>query len=174
MPPRVRRLALTTHVVSSVGWLGAVVATLALAVTGVTSQDEQQVRAAYLMLDLTARLVLVPLALASLVSGTVQALGTPWGLLRHYWVLVKLLITATATAVLLTYTQTLAALADAASQPGTSVALDAVSGASPIVHAGAALLLLLAATALSVFKPRGMTRRGQRAHGVVSARRVAR
>ena len=96
MTPRLRKFALTAHVVSSVGWLGAVAAFLALAVAGLTSRDAQVVRAAYLAMDLIARLVIVPAALASLLTGFVQSLGTPWGLFRHYWVLAKLLITVLA------------------------------------------------------------------------------
>jgi hypothetical protein len=41
-------------------------------------------RAAYLAMDLTSRFVIVPLARASLLTGLAQALGTPWGLFRHY------------------------------------------------------------------------------------------
>jgi hypothetical protein len=37
-------------------------------------------------MGLTAWLVIMPLSVATLVSGLVQALGTTWGLLRHYWV----------------------------------------------------------------------------------------
>lgn len=74
----------------SVGALGAVAAFLALAVAGLGGNDAPVVRAAYLGMDLTARFVIVPLVLASLVTGLIQALITPWGLFRHYWVLAKL------------------------------------------------------------------------------------
>ncbi|MGH9967668.1 MAG: hypothetical protein ACREBG_07510, partial [Pyrinomonadaceae bacterium] len=100
MTPRLRKFALTTHVVSSVGWLGAVASFLALTLVGLTSKDNQMVRAAYLAMELTAWFVIVPLAIASLLTGLVQALGTTWGLFRHYWVLVKLLLTIFATIVL--------------------------------------------------------------------------
>ncbi len=79
MNPRLRKIALTAHVTSSVGWLGAVAVFLALAVAGLTSQNAQTVRTAYLAMELTGRLVLVPLSLASLLTGLVQALGTGWG-----------------------------------------------------------------------------------------------
>ena len=46
MTPGLRRFVLTAHVASSVGWLGAVVAYLALAVAALTNQDAQTVRAA--------------------------------------------------------------------------------------------------------------------------------
>jgi hypothetical protein len=100
LTPRLRKFALTVHVTSSVGVLGAIAAFLVLAVTGLT-QDAQTVRAMYLSMLLIAQFVIVPLAFASLLTGLVQSLGTPWGLFRHYWVLVKLLLTVFATMVLL-------------------------------------------------------------------------
>jgi hypothetical protein len=48
LTPGLRKFALTAHVVSSVGWLGAVVAFLALAVVGLASEDAELVRAVYL------------------------------------------------------------------------------------------------------------------------------
>lgn len=174
MTPRVRKFALTAHVTSSVGWLGAVAGTLALAVAGLTSQDAQTVRAAYLAMELTGWLVLVPLSLASLLTGLVQSLGTRWGLFRHYWVLAKLLINVTATIVLLLYMQTLGSLADVAAVATVSDDdLRDIRSPSPVLHAGGAVLLLLAATTLAVYKPQGMTPYGQRRqheHGAASQR----
>jgi hypothetical protein len=167
MPPRLRKLVLTTHVTVSVGWLGAVVAFLALAVVGLTDQNAVTVRGVYLVMEPTAWLVLVPLALASLLTGIVQALGSPWGLFRHYWVILKLAITVVSTLVLLTYMETFAAMAAAAADPGTE--LDVVRNPSPAIHAGAALVLLLGAAVLSVYKPRGLTRYGWRRQRRVAA-----
>jgi hypothetical protein len=160
MTPRVRKLALTVHVTCSVGWLGAVAATLALAVAGLTSQDAQTVRGAYLVMDPIAWYVLVPFAFASLLTGFVESLVTTWGLIRHYWVLFKLLINVVATVILVVYTQTLSSLARVAADP--SADLGAVRSSSPVLHAALALLLLLVATTLAVYKPRGMTPYGQR------------
>jgi hypothetical protein len=163
MAPRVRRLALTAHVTASVGWLGAVAATLALAIAGATSDDLQTLRAAYRAMELTAWSVLVPLALASLLTGLVQSLGTKWGLFRHYWVVFKLFINVFATIILVMYTQTLGSLADRAEQtPLSSDHLAGLRSPSPVLHAGAALLLLLVATTLAVYKPVGLTRYGRR------------
>ena len=86
MAPGLRRLTFTTHVTSSVGWIGAVLVFIALAVIAMTSRDEQTVRGAYLMMAPAAWFVLVPLAHASLLSGIALSLGTAWGLFRHYWV----------------------------------------------------------------------------------------
>ncbi len=159
MAPRVRKLALTAHVVSSVGWLGAIVAFLALAVAGLTSEDAQMVRAAYLAAEPITWFVIVPFALASLLTGIVQSLGTTWGLFRHYWVLFKLLIAIVATIVLLLYTQTVGFFAGLAR---SGADLGALRTSTFVLHSGAALILLLAATVLAVYKPRGMTRYGRR------------
>jgi hypothetical protein len=85
MTPGLRKFALTTHVTSSVGWLGAVGAFLALAIAGVASYDAQIVRAAYLAMHLTTWVVIVPLSLAALLTGIVQSVGTTRGLFRHYF-----------------------------------------------------------------------------------------
>jgi hypothetical protein len=162
MTPGVRKLALTAHVACSVGWLGAVIVFVVLAVVGLTSEDAQTVRSAYLVMEPAGWFVLVPLAVASLLTGLVQAVGTTWGLFRHYWVLFKLVINVFATIVLLMYMQTLGSLADVAANPRAD--LDVVRSPSPLLHAGAALVLLLTATVLAVYKPRGLTPYGRRSH----------
>ena len=150
--PRLRRFALTAHVVSSVGWLGAVVVFLALSFVGLTSQDPGVVRAAYLAMESIGWLVLVPLSAASLLTGLLQSLATKWGLFVHYWVLMKLGITVVVTIVLLLYMQTLNHLAGVAAElPLASGDLDALRSASPLLHSGTALLLLLVAATLSVY-----------------------
>lgn len=83
MPAGLRKLMLAAHVVFSVGWLGAVASFLALSLAGLLSSDLQLVRAAYLGMDLLGWSVILPLSLASLITGIVQALGTVWGLFRH-------------------------------------------------------------------------------------------
>ena len=170
MTPRLRRFALTAHIVASVGWLGAVACVLALAVAGLASDDAQTVRAVYPAMEVAAWYVLLPLALASLLTGIVQSLGSKWGLFRHYWVVVKLGINVLATVVLLLYLETLDSLADlAAASSGADVS--GLRSASPVLHAGAAFLLLVVATVLAVYKPRGVTPYGwrkQREKGVVT------
>ncbi|HEX9961676.1 MAG TPA: hypothetical protein VGB00_12120 [Pyrinomonadaceae bacterium] len=160
MKPGLRKFALTAHVTFSVGWLGAVAGFLALAVAGLTSRDSQMVRGSYLAMELVGWYVIVPLCLASLITGLVQALGTQWGLFKHYWVLTKFLITVVSTAILFAFTKTLSLLGSMARDAALSI--DDLRNPSPVVHAGLALLVLLIATTLSVYKPWGRTRYGQR------------
>lgn len=157
MPARLRKWVLTAHIVTSVGWLGAVVAYLALDITATSGEDPQLAGSAYLAMELIVRYAIVPLALASVLIGIVNALGTPWGLFRHYWVLVKLLLTVLATVVLLQETQTVGALAERAAAgedprelPGT------------LLHSVGGLVVLFTVLVLSVFKPKGLTRFGWR------------
>jgi hypothetical protein len=76
--PGVRKLVLITHVVSSVGWLGGVAAYLVLDITAVVSENAEVARAAYIGMELTIWYAIVPLALASVIIGIANALGTPW------------------------------------------------------------------------------------------------
>lgn len=162
LSPRARKTVLTVHVSSSVGWFGAVLVFVVLSVVGIRSDEEQTVRAVYIAMDALGWSALVPLALVSFASGVVQSLGTPWGLLRHYWVVFKLGITVVATVVLLLYMRTLDSLAVIAGEAGAS-GLHGLRSPSPLVHAVAAAVLLVVATVLSVFKPRGLTPWGWRA-----------
>ena len=156
-----RKFVLTAHVTFTVGWLGSVAGFLALAVAGLTSQDVQIVRAAYLAMELTARFVIVPLSLAPLLTGPVLSLGTPWGLFRHYWILVKLLITILSTIFLQVHLQPIRYLSSVAAEASLSSA-DLRLQIQMVVAASAGLLALLVATTLAVYKPRGMTPYGWR------------
>ena len=111
-------------------------------------------------MELITWFVLVPLAFASLLTGLIQSLTTKWGLFQHYWVVAKLLLTGFATVILMLYTQTISHFADLAEE--TSLYGAEIGGVSPVLHASAALLILLTTTTLAVFKPRGLTRYGQR------------
>ncbi len=159
MTPGIRKFALTAHITFSVGWIGAVVAYLALGVSAVTSRDVRTVRAAWIAMEVTGWFAIVPLALAALLTGIVMSLGTPWGLFRHYWVVITLLLTVLASIVLLLHMPTVSFLADVA-QELDEAQLAGLGG--DLLHAGAGLLVLIVITGLNVHKPRGMTRYGWR------------
>lgn len=162
MTQNLRKLALTLHVAFSVGLLGSIAAFLALTLVGLNGQDEPTIRSAYWAMNLVARFVVVPLAFASLVTGLVQSLGTPWGLFRHYWVVTKLLLTVFATAILLIKLDLIAYAAEMASEPVLAHAEIHAIGQELALHAMGGLMVLIAPVVLSIYKPRGLTSYGRR------------
>jgi hypothetical protein len=162
MKPNLRKFALTAHITLSVGWLGAVVAYLALAIVGLTSHDAQMVRAAYLSMEVIGWCVIVPSSLATLLAGLVESLGTRWGLFRHWWVLLKFLLTTGATIVLLRHMQAVTRMSGVAADMILSATDFRALRIQLVVHAGGGLLVLLAATVLSVYKPWGVIPYGMR------------
>lgn len=159
MKPGLRNFALTVHLTFSVGWIGAVVAYLGLAVAAWNSQDVQTVRAAWMAMELTIRFVIVPLAFASLLTGLVMSLGTKWGLIRHYWVVTTLLLTVLATIVLVNHVPTVSFFAGVAAEADSA---SRIGLGGEFLHAGVGLLVLLVVQGLNVYKPRGMTPYGWR------------
>lgn len=159
MTPSFRKLALAMHLTCSLGWTGAVIAYLALGISAATSLDSQTIRAAWIAMELTGWYVILPLSLVALLSGIVMALGSPWGLFRHYWILISLLLTTLSIAVLLGHMPTVSALTTVARE-GDSAQLGRLGG--DLFHAGLALLVLLMTTALNMYKPRGLTPYGWR------------
>jgi hypothetical protein len=123
MTSGLRKFALTTHVTSSVGWLGAVGAFLALAIAGVGSENAQIVRSAYLAMHLTT------------------------------WFVTKLLLTVLATLILLVHTQPIDRVAAVAAQTTLAIGDLRQLRFQLVGDACAALFVLLMTTALSVYKP---------------------
>jgi uncharacterized membrane protein len=170
MTPSVRTFALTVHVVTAVGWFGAVLVFLVLGIIGLASSVDLTVRGVYTLMQPAAWAVLVPLAFASLVTGLAMSLGTTWGVFHHYWVLLKLLITVVATLILLVYMGTFREMARVAAD--ASAPLGLVRNPSPVLHAVLAVIALVTATALAIYKPLGMTAYGRskrRLHEPVAA-----
>lgn len=162
MTPSLRKFTLSAHIISSVGLLGSIASFLALAIAGLTSVEVPTVRAAYLAMELIAQFVIVPLAFASILTGLVQSLGTPWGLFRHYWVLAKFAITGFATGILLVKMALISHASRLAAETVFSVADLRAAGIELLVHAAAGLMVLLVPAVLSVYKPRGLTPFGKR------------
>jgi hypothetical protein len=156
--PTWRKVALSAHVTASVGWFGAVVAFLALAIIGLRGDGrEELIRSVYVAMDAIGWYVIVPFSAASLATGLIQSLGTQWGLFRHYWVVTKLLITVGASALLLLHMQVVNTVAAAASSGTLSVDHLRDPRMQLVADAGAAGVVLLVAILLSVFKPQGRT-----------------
>ncbi|WGW13607.1 hypothetical protein LWF01_07575 [Saxibacter everestensis] len=88
-----RKALLTAHICTSLGWWGADVVLLILAVIGLTSDSPSHVLTSYAALSLFGPAALITLSLGALLTGVLLGLGTKWGLLRFIWVVVKLLAT---------------------------------------------------------------------------------
>lgn len=161
MPSRVRKSFLTVHVLSSVGWVGAVAAFLVLAVAGYTTSNDQFAAGLYVSLRLMTWWLIIPLSVVSLVGGVIQSLGTSWGLLRHYWVVVKLLVTTGATALLFLHTLIIDRAATEAVAGMTGAGASAMK-LQLVIDSAAALVVLILITILSTVKPRGITPLGAR------------
>ncbi len=166
MTPALRKLTITAHVTFSVGWLGAVAAFLVLSIAGLTSHDAEVVRGAYLSMDLISRFIIIPMCFAALATGLLQALGTPWGLFRYYWILLKFGLALFATIALLIHQFAVMAVA-ARRVSGAAVETLFSTDLGPLktelVRAPSlAIVLLLVVTTLGVYKPWGLTRYGRR------------
>jgi hypothetical protein len=161
--PRLRKFVLITHVTTSVGWIGAVAAYLVLAIIVMVDKDPLMLRSILLVMKPLTWYILIPLAFASLVVGIIQSLVTPWGLLRHYWVLYKLLLTIIAVAILIQYTLELGPYVATAANPASSRdAIMKLSDPGHLLHAAGGMIVLLVIMVLSMYKPRGTTKYGDR------------
>src|SRR5215467_9761652 len=163
MPPPLRKLVLTAHIAASVGWAGGLAAFLALAIVELSSQNALMIRGTFLSMEVVAWVIVIPLSLASLFTGLVQAFFSKWGLLRHYWILAKFVVNIIASITALMYIWSLGPLAEiAAASTASNAQLLSLKDPELMTHPAVALLALLVATILSVYKARGMTRYGQR------------
>jgi uncharacterized membrane protein len=158
MPPALRRVMLAAHIICSVGWLGAAAAYLALGVAAQVSMEPQIVRAAWIGMELTGWFVIVPLACLAFLTGLVLSLGTPWGLFKHYWVVIALVLTTLSLAVLLLHMPSVSTLA-ALARTSDDAAASRLGG--DVLHPAVGLLVLIVVTVLNVHKPRGLTPYGQ-------------
>jgi hypothetical protein len=159
---RSRKFVRATHIGFSAGWLGLVVAMLTLAITAATAADPTFVIACYAMMDRIGGAVIPVFAVGTLATGIALSVATPWRLLHHWWVIVKLVLTL---AVILTgVTLTGGWLQQAVTQASAPHAGNGSTAAWLLVTASVLhLLVLWAATTISVDKPWGKTGRGRRA-----------
>ncbi|CAH1214655.1 hypothetical protein PAECIP111893_03829 [Paenibacillus plantiphilus] len=163
LSPSLRKLVLTVHVITTMGWIGSAAAYIPIAAYVLNNQDADMVRSAIQIMSLIANFIVVPVAFASLLTGVALSLGTRWGLFRHYWILFKLLFTVLAVVMLVAYIQELSHAASIASKSTLSnTEISILKDSIHIVHPSGGLLIVLVATVLSVYKPKGMTRHGWR------------
>jgi hypothetical protein len=156
--PGVYKLLLTAHIMTAVGWLGVVFAKLVLALAAATAASPDVSAALLVALD-AVNAAFAPASTGAIVSGVLLSLGTRWGLLQHYWVVAKLVLTV---GVFGTAVQVVPRIVGLAVEAPTLLGLPwapAVLLAFAVIH----LLMFGAATALAVYKPWGKTWLGRRA-----------
>jgi uncharacterized membrane protein len=159
MSPALRRAALAVHVISSVGWIGAAFAYLALGIAAAMSEQPPTIRAAWVAMELTGWVVIVPLGVLAFLTGLVMSLGTVWGLVRHYWVIFAFVLTTVALAVLLLHMPSVTATARVARTTDDATVLQL---GGDVLHPALGLLVLMVVAVLNLYKPRGTTRYGER------------
>ncbi|HWI02224.1 MAG TPA: hypothetical protein VNT52_00085 [Acidimicrobiales bacterium] len=158
---RSRRVALTVHILGAGAWIGIDVVLGVLVFTALLTDSTATEAVSYQALELFAVWPLLTAGLLTLASGIVMGLGTRYGLLRYWWVAVKLVLNVVlVTLVVLALRPGLreAAVYGEALGAGASGGTDVANVVFPPVVSGVALVT---ATVLSVFKPWGRLRRAQ-------------
>ena len=143
---RPHKIAFTAHILAAVGWFGIAIAVAFCAIAAAVTSDEALSLALYRTLE-TLPWLSIPAGITAVVTGSLLGLGTPYGLIRHWWVVAKIII-----AVAVIVTDVLIVVAVAHDAAVTGHAQPPLYG-STIAH----VVTLAAATVLSVFKPWGRT-----------------
>ena len=157
-----RNMMLVVHIAVSVAWLGVSLVILTLAITASTTDSRTSAHSAYWAMHLLAQVLVIPLSLSVLAIGIAVGLGTSWGLLRYRWVVIKLSLTAIAVGLSLLALPAQTGSALRASGPDGDLSAMHSAGINLIIAASVSIILYLALTTLSVFKPWGRTARGSR------------
>lgn len=162
LAPRVRKAVLTLHIVSAGAWIGVDVLVAVLAGVGLGG-GSGAVRG--LALRALAEFVVAPMLVSALVclgSGLLLGLATKWGLVRYWWVAVKLVMN-----VLLCVLIVVALRPGMADVGAAGAAIEA--GRAPVADISflvfpptVSLTMLVVATVLSVYKPGGRVLRRSR------------
>lgn len=87
-----RNLTLIIHIVSAGAWIGIDVVVGVLVTTAWLTDSSPAQGVAYQALGLFAVWPMFAAAVVCLASGVILGLGTRWGLLRYWWVAVKLMM----------------------------------------------------------------------------------
>jgi hypothetical protein len=159
-----RKTILVLHIAGGVGWMGLDAGLLILAATGLTTGSARTAAACYTAIGLVVPPVVLTLSLTMLGTGLMLGLGSKWGLLRYWWVLLKLALGLVLTALvffaLLPLTSALPEAVVSAGDGGGAAVRSAL-GAVPVQLMFPPVVSFLAlgfALALSVFKPWGRVR----------------
>jgi len=158
MRPRTRKGVLVAHIVAAGAWIGLDVMLGVLVFTPLLTSDTALAALCYQALPLLFWPIQLT-GLASLVTGVVLGLGTHHGVVRHWWVLVKLVLNVVLTSLVVVL---LGPAMDDAAEVGRRLAagvpadgIDLSGLVFPPLVSGTALVI---ATVLAVYKPWGRVR----------------
>jgi uncharacterized membrane protein len=158
---RTRRAILITHIASAGGWLGIDVAMAVVIFTAMATGDPATRAFCLQALELISVWPLLITGLVCLASGVVLGIGSKWGLVRYWWVAIKLVLNLVLTAlVLVALRPEVTRQADAARRlvAGETIDFDLTNLVFPPTVSPT---LLLVAMVLSVVKPWGAIRAGR-------------
>jgi hypothetical protein len=155
-----RKWVIVVHAVCGIGWMGVDIALFLLLLNARTTTNAMEAIAGYKAVSLIVPIAVPPLCLGILVTGLLLGWGTPWGVLRYWWVFIKLLLSLLMTVlVFVLLLPGIHALPDLA----RSLTADAVrarlgpAGIQLMFPPAVSFAMLAAATVLSIFKPRALT-----------------
>lgn len=100
--PTWRKALVVLHAIAGIGWMGVDIALLVLLMTVRTTDDATLVASGLNAIRMIVPIAVPPLSLCILITGVLLGLGTPWGLLRYWWVLVKLILSSIMTVLVFT------------------------------------------------------------------------
>lgn len=156
---RTRKQVLILHILSAAAWFGIDLALITLALTSMITDDAQTAATAMKAVDLFAIWPMFTAAIVCLASGIVLGLGSKYGLVKYWWVAVKLVINiAFALLIVFSLRHGVGDMADL----GARLAAGDESARTPLNMLGPVIVaptLLLTAYFLSVFKPWGRIRK---------------
>lgn len=156
---RTRRAVLIAHIASAGAWLGVDVAMAVLIVTAMTTDEPATLAFTLQALELVSIWPLLASGVLCLLSGVVLGLGSRWGLVRYWWLAVKLVLNLVLTGlVLVSLHSEVVAQAGLARRLAAGEAVTFDLG-NLIYPPTVSPTLLLVAIALSVIKPWGRIRR---------------
>jgi hypothetical protein len=147
LSPPWRKLVLTAHVITAVGWLGVDLVLLTLGISALAGADPDLV---YPAQSLVGRVLFAPLSVLVWLIGVINAFFTPWGLFKHWWVQVKLLLTTLM--LVLVLVALYPGLVEAGELRGALPRQDQIN---MVVAPAVSSSLLIFATVLSTYKPWG-------------------
>jgi|Tabmets5t2r1_1033131.scaffolds.fasta_scaffold13168_1 Predicted integral membrane protein (DUF2269) len=159
-----RKLTLTIHIISAIGWIGVDFVLFVFAFTGLTSDDPSTIAICYQAIEMFAVVLLVPLGLLSLATGLLLGWGSKYGILRYHWVLWKLILNLVLTTLVVVLLRPgVNEAADLVTEsPGTIPDQLEQARANLIFPPTVSITVLTFATVLAVYKPWGRTGYGRR------------